>query len=166
MKILKKENWWIWLLLFIFSSGTSTLVLGALLDVFDKNAWYIRWTKKIPKWLIIGIIGLFIVGYISLSSFVITRGNVEDVFFTTTSVAFSLLMLLFTITILFISISISIFMLQILCMTCSKLEVPGSEIYLSPYIWLLCFIVPIIGWIFLFVMLIYLNIYTIVMLYR
>lgn len=30
MKILKRENWWIWLLLTLFSQGSSTLVLGAL----------------------------------------------------------------------------------------------------------------------------------------
>ena len=40
MKILKRENWWIWLLLMLFSSGSSNIVLGALLDVYDKNAWY------------------------------------------------------------------------------------------------------------------------------
>jgi len=43
MKLLKKENWWIWLLLFIFSEATSTIVLGAMLDVFDKKAWYTKW---------------------------------------------------------------------------------------------------------------------------
>ena len=48
MKLLKKENWWIWLILFLFSEGTSSIVLGALLDVFDKNAWY----AKLKYWLI------------------------------------------------------------------------------------------------------------------
>ena len=48
MNILKKENWWIWLLLFLFSEGTSVLVLGAILDVFDKNAWY----AKLKYWII------------------------------------------------------------------------------------------------------------------
>lgn len=43
MKILKKENWWVWLLLLLFSEGTSNLVLGALLDVYDKKAWYTKW---------------------------------------------------------------------------------------------------------------------------
>ena len=43
MKLLKKENWWIWLLLLLFSFGTSTLVLGALLDVFKKDSWYTKW---------------------------------------------------------------------------------------------------------------------------
>jgi len=39
MNILKKENWWIWLLLLLFSNGTSPLVLGALLNVYNKDAW-------------------------------------------------------------------------------------------------------------------------------
>ena len=43
MKILKKENWWIWLLLLLFSQGSSTFVLGALLDVYDKKEWYTKW---------------------------------------------------------------------------------------------------------------------------
>ena len=55
MKILKEDNWWIWLLLALFSSGSSTLVLGALLDVYDKNAWY---AKK--KYWILGLVCLFV----------------------------------------------------------------------------------------------------------
>lgn len=43
MNLLKKENWWIWLILLIFSESTSTIVLGALLNVFDKKAWYTKW---------------------------------------------------------------------------------------------------------------------------
>lgn len=48
MSLLKKENWWIWLLLAIFSQGTSSIVLGALLNVYDKEAWYAKW----QNWLI------------------------------------------------------------------------------------------------------------------
>ncbi|MBQ9072467.1 MAG: hypothetical protein IJY25_04865 [Bacilli bacterium] len=43
MDLLKKENWWIWLLLALFSNGSSTIVLGAMLNLFDKNAWYTKW---------------------------------------------------------------------------------------------------------------------------
>lgn len=43
MDLLKKENWWIWLLLLLFSSGSSVIILGALLNLFDKNAWYSKW---------------------------------------------------------------------------------------------------------------------------
>lgn len=64
MKILKKENWWIWLLLTIFSQGSSTLVLGALLDVYKKDAWYANW-----KYWLIGILCFIFPTYIMLSVF-------------------------------------------------------------------------------------------------
>ena len=59
-----------------------------------------------------------------------------------------------------------VFVIQILTRVCEKLEVPGSEIYTSPYYWLLCLIVPVIGWILFAVMLIYLEIFLIVSIYR
>ena len=59
-----------------------------------------------------------------------------------------------------------VFVIQILTRVCEKLEVPGSEIYTSPYSWLLCLIVPVIGWILFAVMLIYLEIFLIVSIYR
>ncbi len=121
MKILKKENWWIWLMLFIFSSSGSTIILGALLDVFDKKAWYANW----KNWLI------------------------------------AFLCLIFP-----LFIMMSVFLVQITCLTASKLEVPGKEIYLSPSIWILLLIIPIIGWILFFVLYMYISIWTIVMLYR
>ncbi len=121
MKILKKENWWVWLLLMLFSSGSSTLVLGALLDVYDKDAWYTKW-----QYWVIGFIALFL--------------------------PFSIMLVVFNI--------------EILSKTAAKLNVPGKEIYLSPYIWLALLIIPFLGWILLIVMLIYLYVWNIVMLYR
>ena len=121
MKILKRENWWVWLLLMLFSSGNSTIVLGALLDVYDKNAWYAN------KWYwIIGILCFIFPAFIMLS----------------------------------------IFILQITCQTAAKLGVKGSEYYLSPYIWLLLLIIPVIGWTLLSVMVIYINIWTLVALHN
>lgn len=119
MKILKKENWWVWLLLFLFSGGSSTIVLGALLDVFDKNAWYAKW-----YYWVIGLLCFIF--------------------------PFSIMMAVFNIT--------------IASKAAAKLEVPGSEIYLSPYIWILCLIVPFIGWALFIVMLLYINVWPIVML--
>lgn len=121
MKILKRENWWIWLLLLLFSSGSSTLVLGALLDVYDKDAWYTKW-----QYWVIGLLAL--------------------------ALPFTIMLIVFNI--------------EILSKTAAKLNVPGKEIYLSPYIWLILLILPFIGWIFLIVMVIYLYAWTIVMLYR
>ena len=43
MKILNRENWWVWLLLLLFTQGSSVLVLGALLDVYNRDAWYTKW---------------------------------------------------------------------------------------------------------------------------
>lgn len=121
MKLLKKENWWVWLLLLIFGGGTSNILLGALLDVYNKDSWYANW----KNWLL-GII-CFIIPFF---------------------------------------IMIIIFYIQISCLTCAKLNVTGKEIYLSPYIWLLFLIVPIIGWgIFLF-MTIYILIWPTVMIYQ
>ena len=121
MKILKRENWWIWLLLMLFSSGSSNIVLGALLDVYDKYAWYAN------KWYwIIGLLCFIFPAFIMLS----------------------------------------VFMLQISCETAAKLGVKGSEYYLSPFVWLLLLIVPIIGWTLLTVMIIYIYVWTLVALYN
>lgn len=121
MEIIKKENWWIWVLLLLFSNGTSNIVLGALLSVYDKNAWY----AKPKNWII------------SFLCFVFP-------FF----------------------IMIGVFEIQIMCQVNAKLNTPGSEIYLSPYIWLSLIIVPIIGWILFIVLILYLSIWPIVMLKR
>lgn len=120
MKLLKKENWWIWLLLFLFSEGTSTVVLGAILDVFDKNAWY----AKLKYW----IIGLILI------------------------IHFSVMILVFSI--------------EILSKTAAKLEVKGSEYYLSPYMWIILLVIPFIGWIAFIALILYLNIAILVNLYK
>lgn len=120
MKILKEDNWWIWLLLALFSSGSSTLVLGALLDVYDEKAWYAN------KWnWIAGLVCLI------FPFFIMTL----------------------------------VFYLQITCKTAAKLDVKGSDYYLSPYVWLLLLIVPLIGWVLIFVLILYLHIWTLVALY-
>ncbi len=121
MKLLKRENWWVWLLLFIFGSGASNIFLGALLDVYDKDAWYAKW----QNWLL-GFACFFFPFFIM----------------------------------------IAIFTIQITCQVAGKLNVPGKEIYLSPYIWLLMIIVPVIGWILFTIMIIYTSIWPLVMLYR
>lgn len=121
MSILKKENWWIWLILYLVSSGVSMFVLGALLGVFKKDAWYANW-----RYWLIGFLALFLPFYIMLM----------------------------------------VFMVQILTLTAAKLNVSGSEIYLSPYIWIMCLIVPIIGWMMIPIMLIYLQIMILVALYN
>lgn len=121
MKILKRENWWVWLLITLFSNGTGTIVLAALLDCFDKDAWYAK-----PKNWILGLVCFIFPFFIMLE----------------------------------------VFAIQMLCQVCAKLKVPGSELYLSPFMWIICMIIPIFGWIFLCVALLYLTIWQIVMLYK
>ncbi len=121
MNILKRENWWIWLLLTLFSGGSSTLVLGAILGVFDKNAWYAKW-----YYWVIGLVLFIFPFYIMLV----------------------------------------VFNIEILCKTCAKLNVPGKEYYLSPYLWVLALIIPVIGWLAMIASLVYLQVYTLVALYQ
>ena len=116
MNILKKENWWVWLLLFLFSGGTSSIVLGALLNLYNKNDWY----AKLKFW----IIGLILI------------------------IPFSIM--------------ITVFNLEITSKTAAKLDVKGSEYYLSPYIWIILLIIPIIGWVLFVILILYLNISIII----
>ncbi|MBQ9181991.1 MAG: hypothetical protein IJ134_05120 [Bacilli bacterium] len=112
MKLLKRENWWAWLLLFFGSQGTSVFMLGALLDVYDKKYWYSKWYY----WVI------------------------GTIFF------FPLIIMLI------------VFYIQVLSKIADKLDVGGSKIYLSPYTYLLCLIIPIIGWIILITLILYLEV--------
>lgn len=119
MKILKKENWWIWLLLLLFSQGSSTFVLGALLDIYDKNAWYTKWH-------------IWVIGFVLVIPF---------------------------------GVMVTVFTLEILSKTAAKLDVKGSEYYLSPYIWIILIIIPFIGWITFVMLMLYLEIAILVKLH-
>jgi len=119
MDLLKKENWWVWLILTIFTGSASTLLLGALTGCFKKDAWYANWKNWALGFLLFVIPGI---------------------------------------------VMINVFIIQMTCEVSAKLEVPGSELYLSPYTWILCLIIPVIGWICFSVMMLYLTIWNIVML--
>ena len=106
---------------YFFSSGSSTLVLGALLDVYNRDAWYAKW-----QYWVMGLLFFIFPFFIMLV----------------------------------------IFNIQIIALTAAKLDVSGKEIYLSPYIWILCVIIPVFGWIFVLVMYLYLQIFTIIKLYQ
>lgn len=118
---LKKENWLVSLIIFIFSQGIFSLILAYFLGIYDKKAWYCKW----QYWVI------------------------------------SLLFLFFPIFIVF-----AVFNIQISCEVANKLNVPGHKIYTCPYVWILCLIVPVVGWVLLLIMLMYIEIWPIVMLHR
>ena len=56
-----------------------------------------------------------------------------------------------------------VFTIDMTIQVAAKLELPGKEIYLSPFIWLLCLIIPFLGWIALVVLGFYLEIGILVM---
>lgn len=145
MKILKRENWWFWLFLQIVSQGSSLFVLGALLDIYDKKAWYAKW----KNWVIPLVFWLVICMIMIISG----KANIN--------IASIISTILMPTMIMYIILDI-----QVMSQVAAKLNVPGKELYLSSYIWLICLIIPIIGWIMLIVMLIYLEVWPLVMLYR
>ena len=60
---------------------------------------------------------------------------------------------------------VTAFTLEILCKTAVKLDVKGSEYYLSPYIWIILIIIPFIGWIAFIALTLYLEIAILVKLH-
>ena len=71
------------------------------------------------------------------------------------------LCLIFPIFIMFL-----VFGVEMTVQVAKKLNVPGCEIYATQYSWILCLIVPVLGWILLAVMLIYLNVWIVSYLYQ
>jgi hypothetical protein len=113
MDLLKKENWWIWLIIFLVAGNIYPFILGALLNVYKKDAWY----TNITYWMI-GFLFFIIPGFIMFW----------------------------------------VFSIQTLATVAAKLNVEGKEFYLSPYIWILLAIIPILGWISMGVLTFYLQI--------
>lgn len=121
MSLLKKEYWFISLIVLLVCPHIFILILASDLNLIDKNGWYSKW-----QYWFIGCICLF-----------------------------------FPLFLLFL-----VFETEMLVKVSQKLKVPGSEIYTIPYIWILLLIVPVVGWILLFVMYIYLHVWTVVMLHN
>ncbi|MBQ8871970.1 MAG: hypothetical protein IJ018_04410, partial [Bacilli bacterium] len=66
MELLKKENWWLWLILTIFTGGSNYIFLAVLLDCYDKDAWYANW-----KYWLIGFLCLVLPATIMFMVFII-----------------------------------------------------------------------------------------------
>lgn len=121
MSLLKKEIWFIDLILVVFTGGFIHLGFATLMNLYDEKAWY----SNYKYWL---------AGFLCL---------------------------IFPIVIMVI-----IFLVQMIVKVAEALEVPGKQIYNSPYAWILCLILPIIGWVIFFVMLIYITIWPVIMIYQ
>lgn len=163
MDILKKDKWWVWLLLLIGSQGASNIVLGALAGVFNRNEWY----AKLKNWLMYSIpIGIIFILIFGAGFSLIDKTDLVELEGLESITALGFIVLIPLCLLYGFGIVFTIFTIQILAKTAAALDVPGKEMYLSPYVWVLFVIVPIIGWILLVVMLIYINIWPLVMLYR
>lgn len=55
-----------------------------------------------------------------------------------------------------------ILMIEMACKCASKLGVAGSEIYLSPVIWLLVLCIPVLGWLAFMFMVLYVMIFPLI----
>ena len=121
MSLLKKEYWFISLIMLLLCPHIFILILASDLNLIDKNGWYSKW----QYWVIGGIC------------------------------------LIFPLFLLFI-----VFETEMLVKVAQKLKVPGRELYTIPYIWILLIIIPVVGWILLLVMYIYLHVWSFVKLYE
>lgn len=61
--LLKRNFSWLWLLFNILTGGISTLFLGSLLDVYDKDGWYTKWYYWVLG-LLFGFLPAFIMLFI------------------------------------------------------------------------------------------------------
>jgi hypothetical protein len=59
-----------------------------------------------------------------------------------------------------------VFQIEMQIKICEKLNVKGKEIYALPYPWILCLIVPILGWSTFIVMLLHITYYPAVMIQK
>ncbi len=113
MSLLKREYTWVWVLAFLSTFGLASPILGSMMHVYSKDAWY----AKKNNWIIASICFLYPVLVMGL-----------------------------------------VFVVESLSLIAEALEVPGREIYKNPYSYLLCMIIPVFGWIFLIVMILYMMI--------
>lgn len=110
MDFLKRNNWWLCLIISLLTFGLFYIFLAKFMNLYDKDAWYMnKW-----YWIIGGLCLIFPI----------------------------IIMLL-------------IFGIQMNCKVANELKVSGSKIYNTPYIWIGCIIIPVVGWIILLVMWLY-----------
>lgn len=121
MSLLKRKNWFIYLVIDAFTFGLFSFVMASMLKLYDKKEWYSKW----QYWV------------------------------------FGTLCLIFPVFIMFY-----VFKIQTIVKVAAKLEVPGEEIYNNPYFWILCIIIPVIGWIIFIAVYIYLIAWPSIMIKR
>ena len=63
-------------------------------------------------------------------------------------------------------IMLLILIIEVTIKICVKLEVPGSDLYALPYPWIICIIIPIVGWALFVILLVYTNLWYAVKLFQ
>jgi len=43
MDLLKKENWFVWLIMYLFAKSGAFIILAFVAGLLDKKAWYAKW---------------------------------------------------------------------------------------------------------------------------
>ena len=112
MKLLRKENFIIYLILDILTLGLFTFYIAHKLNIYEENVWYTRW-----YYWVLG----FVLGILP-----------------------GLVMFL-------------VFSIKIGCLVSDRLDVPGKEIYNLPYPWIICLVVPVLGWTLFIILYIYVH---------
>lgn len=143
MNLLKKPYGLLWLLLSLLTNNLSIFLLGGILNVYNKSAWYAKWYT----WCIGFLMGALLLVNATLSSHTFDPAYIAYIF-----VPNVLLIFIWNIE---VSVKVS-----------EKLGVPGKEIYGYPYSWILCIIIPVIGWILLLVMFIYTRYHYIIKIFE
>ena len=63
-------------------------------------------------------------------------------------------------------IMLLVLIIEVTIKICVKLEVPGSDLYTLPYPWIICFIIPIVGWALFVILLVYTNLWYAIKLFK
>lgn len=130
MDFLKRNNWWLCLIISLLTFGLFYIFLAKFMKLYDKDAWYMN------KWY-------WIIGGFFLMSTVVIMAIAENKLYEIIAAPFTLLFMLL------------IFSIQMNCKVASELKVSGSKIYNTPYTWIGCVIIPVVGWVILLVMWLY-----------
>lgn len=116
---------------------------------------------NLNKWVILFL--TFIIG--DITALVIADGlktyNEKDWYNNKNNWIIAALCFIFPVFIMFF-----VFLIHMTVKNAVKLNIKGKQIYNSPYFWLLSIIIPIIGWISLFIMYLYIKITTIIKIFK
>ncbi len=163
MNLLKKENWFVWLILLFLSYGMSNFALASTLDVYEETPWFLKWAKnKNDLFKLLAI--LITLTIILLLTFYSTQ--ITELIYESTNIFVTLTLFIASLYSSIILIAAIIAFINVSTKVAAKLNVKGSELYLSTYIWIVSLIIPILGWAVFVLMFLYVILAPIYMIYK